>query len=369
MDREGQYRTAHGTALRWGRRLSWEELRFLCHELESITRAGFPMVPALASLARDMKSTRLKAVLEQVQHDLQRGESLEAAIQRQDERFPPLMLALLRAGERTGNLAGILGLMSQHARTMCRVTQAMRTALIYPMVLALTAMAVLGYLLIWVVPPFQETFAALNVPLPGPTQAIFRISDFFVKFGRSIAIIAGAGLVFLPLLARWVVPLERRHHLRGAFLLRLPWYGRIYHAILETRFCRTLHLLLSSRVPAVDAVVLSGAATGNPLAECAAREAAERVGQGGRLSDSLAATRFFSHKTCWLIGAGEDRGGVEDALEHIAENLEREIQASEQAFGMLAAPILTVLVAGVAGLFLIALYVPLYNTGQGLGVE
>lgn len=364
MQQDGQ----SGGHLPW-RRLSWEELRFFCHELESITRAGFPMLPALSALARDMKSSRLKTVLEDLQGDLARGESLEEAIRRQGSRFPPLMLSLLRAGETTGNLTGVLALMSRHARNMCRVTQSIRTAMIYPIVLLITSAAIFGYLLVWVVPPFQETFTALGITLPWLTRAFFRASQWLRDYGAFAGMVTAFALLLLSALPRLLVSEERRRYGYGRLLLLVPWYGRVNHAILETRFSRTLHLLLSSRVPVIDALVLAGAATGNAVAECAAEDAARRAAQGERLADALAASGFFSHKLCWLLGAGEDRGGVEEALEHIADNLEREVEASEQAFGMLFAPMLTVSIAGVVGLFLLALYVPLYGAGPALGAE
>lgn len=369
FDENGDGSPGGGRVLPGRRRLTWEELRLLAHELEAITRGGFPLVPALASLARDMKQSRLKGVLESLHADLERGETLDYALERQGHRFPPLMLALIRAGEAAGNLHGVLALMSTHAGNMCRLTRTIRTAMIYPTVLVLASVAILGYLLIWVVPPFQEAFSAFGLDPPAITWLFFQISAFLRAHGAAIA----AGILAVALLAASVIrgtvrPASRRYW-TSLLILMIPWYGRVYHDVLQTRFSRTLQLLLQSRVPVTDALVLSGAATGSGVAERAAEAASRDVAAGEGLADALRATGFFSHKFCWLLGAGEDRGGVEDALDHIAGNLEREVEASEALIGELLAPAITVLVGGMVGLFLIALYVPLYQSGKSLGVE
>lgn len=371
MIQDGQGNGANGNASGFppARKLSWDELRFLAHELEAITRGGFPMVPALASLARDMKRSRLKDVVEAIGADLARGESLEQALKRQGNRFPPLVLALVRAGEASGDLTGVLALVSAHARSMCRITQSIRRALIYPAVLVLTSFLIFGFLLVYVVPPFQETFAAFGLKPPGLTLGFFAVSALLRAYGAAI----GGGLLLAALLAtilvRGTAAPETRRYWADLLLLLIPWYGRVYHAILQTRFSRTLRLLLASRLPAVESIVLAGAATGNAVAERAAEAASAQVAAGECLADALHGTGFFSHKFCWLLGAGEDRGGVEDALEHIADNLEREVGASEELFGALFAPLVTIVVAGLVGLFLIGLYVPIYEAGKGLGIE
>lgn len=351
------------------RRLSWEEIRFLSHELESITRGGFPMVPALASLARDMRRSRLKAVMEELRESLTRGESLDQALQRQADRFPPVLLALIRAGEAAGNLPGVLALLSTHARSRCRANQALTTALIYPMVLVTTSIALLGYLLVCVVPPFQDTFEAFNITPPGITLVFFEISRLLRVHGAMISAFAFVFAVSAAILFRVIVHEDTRRYWAGLFFLMTPCYGRIHHAVLQARFGRTLCLLLKARVPAVDSIVLSGAASGSAVAERASRAASAQVAQGERISDALRESGFFSHKFCWLVGAGEDRGGLEDALDHIAENLEREVESSEQALSALVAPLITVMVGGMTVAFLLAFYLPIYGAGKSLGVE
>lgn len=350
-------------------RLTWEEIRFLSHELESITRGGFPMVPALASLARDMRRTRLKDVMEDLVESLRRGESLDQALERQSDRFPPVLLALIRAGEVAGNLPGVLALLSTHARSRCRATQALSTAVIYPLVLATTSIVLLGYLLVCVVPPFQETFKAFNITPPVITRFFFDFSQVLRVHGVMIGAISVATASVAAILFRVFIREDTRRYWTGKLLLMIPCFGRINHAVQQARFARTLSLLLNARVPVVDSLILAGAAAGSAVAEKASRAASGHVAQGERISDALRDSGFFSHKFCWLLGAGEDRGGLEDSLDHIAENLEREVEANERALSALLAPLITVVAGGMAVAFLLAFYIPIYGAGKSLGVE
>ena len=140
--------------------------------------------------------------------------------------------------------------------------------------------------------------------------------------------------------------------------------GACYHGAVQARFCHTLGLLLGARVPIVAALDLAGAASGCAVLERRCRRAGEDIAAGERLTDSLRYTRFFGHNFIWILGTGEERGGAEEALQNLAESLDRETEAREQALGMFSAPLLTAVFAVIIGFIVSAMYLPMFTLGD-----
>lgn len=353
--------------LRVSGKLTWEDLQLLSEQLESIVKSGMPLVPSLKALASELRNPRLKPVLERLHQDLERGVSLEDAVDKQHEYFPRVYPALIRAGEATGNLAGVMGVVSQHATRMADIKQRMQTALIYPVILSVTALFIISFLMLKVVPVFKEIFQEFGGPLPGPTRLMLEISDLFQhSFGNlliTLAILAGLGFGLLIWLRSSVAGRCRLDTLR----LYLPWIGPTYHLGVQARFCRLMALLLESRVPVLDAMELSGAASGSPVLERALEDAVLEVASGERLADALEHTRFFGHDTCWLLSTSEERGTTEEALSNLASRFEHQAVAHENFLGVMAAPVFVLAIGFVVAFVAFSLYLPIFTLGDQIG--
>jgi type IV pilus assembly protein PilC len=354
--------------LRVSGKLTWEDLQLLSEQLESIVKSGLPLVPSLKALASELRNPRLKPVLKRLHQDLERGVSLEDAVDKQHEYFPRVYPALIRAGEATGNLAGVMGLVSQHATRMADLKQRLQLALIYPVILAVTAFAIISFLMLKVVPIFAEIFGELGASLPAPTRLLLEISELFQhSFGKFLVTLALA--VFLA----GVALLWMRSSVAGCcrldtIKLYLPWVGPTYHLGVQARFCRLMGLLLESRVPVLDAMELSGAAAGSPVLVRALEDAVLEVASGERLADALKQTRFFGHDTCWLLSTTEERGTTEEAFSSLASRFEHQAVAHEKFLGVMAAPVLVLLIGFVVAFVVFSLYLPIFTLGDAIGM-
>ena len=354
--------------LRVSGKLTWEDLQLLSEQLDSIVRGGLPLAASLKALAQELRNPRLKPVLERLHGDVERGVALDEAIDRQHEYFPRMYPALIRAGEATGNLPGVLGLISQHAARMIDVKQRLQVAMIYPVILTAISFAIISFIMLKVVPVFGGIFAEFGGQLPWPTRLLLSISDVFqhswANLLITVALAAGvlvAGFVWMRQSAEGRCRLD-------LIKLYVPWIGPAYHLSVEARFCRIMSLLLASRVPVLDALELAGAASGSPVLERALEDGVLEVAAGERLADALERTRFFGHDACWLLSTSENRGAMEEALENLANRFEHQAMAHDKFFGMLAAPVFAVVMGLLIGFIAVSLYLPIFTLGDQIGV-
>ncbi len=352
--------------LRSSTRLSWEELNLFAQELEAVTRSGLPLGPALKALAAESPRPRLRAVLNDLHHRLERGESLEEAMAGVEGRVPRLLTSLVRAGEQGGNLPGILQLLSGYTDRMVRLKYSLRITLAYPVITLVMAAVITGGLLYFVVPTFAEIFREFGADLPAPTKllvglsALFRDSAGGLLSGVAVFVVLMTGVI---LLAR---RLETGRQWLDALQLRLPGSGRVYYLVAVTRFCRTLAVLLASGTPIIEALELAGAASGSPALERAVSQAALQIADGESITDALRNTGFFGYDLCWLVGAAERRGQVEEAFDHTADKYEREIAVQESTLGAMASPLSVVAIGLVVGFIVFSLYLPIFTLGDSI---
>ncbi len=337
--------------------LNWDDLHLLSAHLLAVARSGLPLPMSLEGLARDVSSRRLRGAVNNLRERVEAGSSLGSALDANTPHvFPPLFSSMVRAGERTGNLTGVLVLLMEHARRVSSLRGQMLAALAYPGVVTLAALVVQFFLIASVLPQISllENGAGRN-------GIVSRLAFFFVSltqigwpwFGAGIAI--AAGLAFVA----WKV-LGWRQLFYALFRVQ-PFFGKYLRLSAQARFVRALGLLTSSGVPLVDAMELAGAAGGNPDIESAALQAAGRVSAGYSLSESLAATGYFDHISGWFLAGAEERGDIPEALLHAADTLEQRVASMDRALVTASGPIAVLAVGGIVVATWLLVLLPLYG--------
>jgi type IV pilus assembly protein PilC len=274
---------------------------------------------------------------------------------------------LARAGELTGDLSGVLAMMSQYATRMAGVTHRVKMAMAYPLMLIVSAIGIITYQLLYIVPVFAEIFGELGGKLPAPTRFLLGLSE--ILRGQWPLLTAAAPVAAIGLVAMyvWMRRNPRGRRWLDTALLYCPGIGVAYQGVVQARFSQTLSLLLRARVPMLDALSLAGAATGSAVLEHAIGFAADEMAYGARLTDALRRTNFFPPSFYWLLGTAEDRGQVVDALNNLAESAERSVRAREQMLGAVITPVLVVFIGGVVGFIAVSLYLPIFTLGDQIG--
>ena len=353
---------------RLGRPLRLEDLELFNDHLLAVAKSGLPMAPALKGIAKDFHKKRLRRIVQSIQADLEKGSSLDEALSKHPDSFPPIYATAIRAGERAGNLSGVLSVLNTHSSRMIDIRNTVQAAFAYPILVLICAAGVMSFLLVKVIPVFDEIFQDFGVGLPAPTQFWVDISR--VMNANLVPISVMAILVFAgwPAFAR----LARRTY-RGGYIVDwlkhyIPVVGKTFIEGSLARFSRSLGILLAGGVPIVESLDLASAASGNAVLREKVRLATLDVAGGQRVADALSDTGYFSHTFCWLFSIGEERGELDEALMTIAGTYEREIARRDRLFGFLIGPVLVIFLALAVGSMVVALYLPIFTLGDAIGM-
>jgi len=329
-------------------------------QFTTLLKAGLPILKALDLLAERAATPRLRPILQDVRQRVREGSLLSQALEEQGS-FPPVYVTVITAGERSGNLTGVLDQYITYLRVSTGFRSRLLTTLIYPAVLVTVAMGVVTYFITYALPRFADLYKELDVPLPAPTRILLAIAlplrGYFLMM--LAAIVVGAIATFI-----WT------RSDQGAIAVdrlkpRLPIFGDIWLKAQLAQFVRTLSTLLGGGTPLVPALMTSSAAMGSRLISTSVEQSAARVREGQSLHASLAATQLIPELALEMIEVGEASGALAPMLTSVAEFYENEVDTRlQRALSWIPIAILVVM-AVVVGFLLIALYLPMFSLQVG----
>lgn len=345
-----------------------KDVAFLTEQLLTITQSGLPLSPALKELGKDVRSRRVKRVVKDLQKRLEAGASLEEALNAHPEAFSQVYLSLIRAGERSGNLPGVLSQLASYSNRQAEVRSRLEEVVAYPLFLIIAVVTMLTVFSIVVLPNFEGIFATFGKQLPWPTRAAFGIGHFFGGLGQLFVnaspqqlLYAGLALFLLWLTVRIARATDWGARIADRIKLRIPFFRTIYAASLIERFSRCLGMLLSNQAQAPESIILAAAATGSPSFRGAGMGAALLVSHGERLVSALAGTRRFRRSYLWILGNAEEHGRVPSALMSLAESYEREVTRRTRLLLTMSGPALTVAMGLIIAFVVIAMFMPIFS--------
>lgn len=349
-----------GRAFLPGRGLSTVELALIIRQLAGLIGAGLPLEEALATTADQSEKTGSRRILVGLRSRVMEGHALSAAMADFPRAFPPLIRATIAAGEQSGRLESVLVRLADYAEQREAFGRRTSLALLYPVLLTLVALAIVGGLLAYVVPQITGVFEGFGARLPALTRALLAISGFLQAYGWLLAI-----ALLLTALGTWFalrVPAFRYE--RDRLLLRLPVVGRLYRSAETARFVRTLSILVGSAVPLLDALGIAGQVARNGVIRRAIEEAAGRVREGTSLNRALAATGRFPPLVVRLIAGGEKSGNLDEVLERAADIEERAVETAMAVFMTVLEPLLILVVGGMVLVIVLAILLPIFQLNQ-----
>jgi general secretion pathway protein F len=339
------------------RSLSATELSLLTRQLATLSQAGLPLEEALLAVSEQNDSPRAKSIMLGVRARVLEGHTLADGLADFPQAFPDLYRATVAAGEQSGHLDAVLERLAEFTETRQILQQQVRNALIYPIALVVTAVAIISFMLAYVVPKVVYIFENYNQQLPILTRIMIASSDFIRDFWAAIIVVTVALIFGIRQLLKREGPKRRYHRL----LLRLPIVSRLTRGLNTARFTQTLSILAGSGVPILEALQIAAKVIINiPMRE-AVDEAALRIREGAMISKSLAISKLFPPMTTHLISSGEASGKLEEMLGRAAKNQEREVDSLISTLLGIMQPLLVIVMAAIVLLIVLAILLPIFE--------
>ena len=343
-----------------GIRLGASELALLTRQLSTLIHAGLPLDEALLAVSAQSEKRRLSQLLAAVRSRVLEGHTLAAALSAFPKAFTELFRATVAAGERSGHLGHVLEQLADYSEARQASHQKIQLALVYPLILLVASLSIVGFLLGYVVPDVVKIFINSGQPLPVLTRAMIAISDGLRSHG---------GLLLMVLLAacgavRWALRQPRLKLRWHVLLLNLPLAGGVVRAMEAARFASTLAILGKSAVPLVDALEIAATVISNLAIRRRMLDVARSVREGGTLARGLERSGDIPPMMLHLIASGERAGELDSMLARAAEQQEKTLAARIALVVSLFEPVMLVLMGGVVLLIVLAILLPILSLNQ-----
>lgn len=344
-------------------RIARHEFLVFNQELATLLKAGMPLVQSLDILRVRLSNPVFKAVLDDVHEKVRAGTSLSDAFISHGELFPSVYTASLMAGERSGNLDAVLRRYVSYSKTIDTVRSKTISALIYPLILIMLALVLVGIIVIKVVPTFSDFYGSFGAQLPMSTRVIVAISNFVRTELLLIAVVVvGAVVLFYSWLRQ---PGQQARFDR--FLLRIPSIGTSMHKFATSQLSRTMATLLGGGIPLVNALDIASRSTGNRHLGRELEVVAQRVREGQGFAATLLERQTVPDVAIKMIEVGESTGSLQEMLNSLADFYDEEIETEVGRFVTLIEPALLVIMGIVIAAIVLALYMPLFQLTSVLG--
>jgi type IV pilus assembly protein PilC len=347
---------------RWRTSVKPVSVALFARQLATMIQAGLPLVRSLRSIARDHEDKRLGSILEKVAEDVQKGESLSGALARHPGAFSEVFVSLVNTGEVSGTLDRIMDQTASYLERSETLRLKVEAALRYPLFVLVTALTMLFLMIVWVIPKFSVIYSQFRVPLPWPTRLLLAVSHLFVS----------NVLIVIPLLTALVIAAwswartERGRLWIDRFKVDLPLFGPLIRMYAVTKFARTLGMLTASGTHILYALRVMRPVPGNRVLERGIEAMRARVEEGDSLSKAMADTQVFPEMLVQMTATGEETGQLDNMLSRTADFYEQRVTAQVEGLSSLIEPIAIVVLGGLIGVMLLALYLPIFNLGQAM---
>jgi type IV pilus assembly protein PilC len=289
------------------------------------------------------------------------GTSLSAALAKQDKVFPPLMVAMIRAGETGGFLDSALDRVAMNFEKDSNLRAKIKSALTYPIIVVCFSIVMVTGVLIFIVPIFERMFKQLGGNLPLPTRIMVAISHQMFWLGPLLVVAAVAGWFAFRRKLRedytWRLAFDR-------FKLRVPVFGPLFTKIAISRFARNLGTLLAVGVPVMQALDVVGATTGNAVIGEAMKDVQSSVRDGQPMSAPLVRHPVFPTMVTQMLEVGEETGQVSAMLEKVSDFYDHEVETTTESLTAAIEPVMVVVMGAIIGVMVICLYLPMFTIYQ-----
>ena len=348
-----------------------KELTVVTRQLAILLDAGLPLIRSLRTLEKQAKNPVVRVVLGKTAETVEGGATFAEALSQNPKSFDKLYLNMVRAGEASGAMETILDRLASFMEKSAKIAGKVKSAMIYPIVVLLAAVGITAFLMIQVIPKFQQVFADMlgGEALPMITQMVIDASGYVQHNGLQILGI----IVALVIIRKVVGRTEKGAYFFDALSLKVPVTGTLVQRTAVSRVTRTLGTLLASGVPILQALQIVRDTAGNRVIANALQTVHDAVKEGESMTDPLAASGVFPPMVVSMVQVGEETGALADMLTRIANTYDDEVDNAVAGLTAAIEPALIIFLAVVVGTIVIAMFLPMIKiissvSGAGAGM-
>lgn len=334
-------------------------------QLATLVDAGLPLLRGMRVLEKQERNPTLKNIIGDLSLAVEGGSTFSEALAQHPKVFNRLYVNMVKAGELGGVLEVVLNRLAEFQEKAQKIKGKVVAAMFYPVAVLVVAVAIMGVLVVIVIPKFKEVFAGLGEgrPLPAFTQLVLNISDT-VRNNIVMTAISVAAVVIVFML---FIKTKFGRHVWDKFLLKMPVLGPVISKVAISRFTRTLGTLVSSGVPILQALTIVRETSGNVIIANAVTAVHESVKEGETITAPLEASGVFPPMVISMVDVGEQTGALPEMMMKIADNFDDEVDNAVAAMTSLLEPIMIIFLAVIVGSIVIAMFLPLIDLMNGLG--
>lgn len=339
-------------------------LMIFTRQLATLIDSGLPLLRSLNVLAKQERDTVLKNTINKLADGVQGGNTFSEALSLHPRIFNDLYVNMVKAGELGGVLEVVLNRLAEFQEKAAKIKNRVKAAMVYPVIVMGMAFAIMGFLLVFIVPKFEAIFHDMlgNRPLPAITTFVINVSKlvqyhWLVLIGAIVAVVAV--YKFLARTRGGKSAIDR-------FKLHMPLFGDLIRKTAISRFSRTLGTLVTSGVPILQALNITRETAGNAVIAKAISHVHDSVREGESMVQPLEASRAFPPMVISMIDVGEETGQLPEMLLKIANVYDDEVDNSVAGITAALEPIMIVILAFIVGTIVLALFTPLISIIQGL---
>lgn len=340
-------------------KISVKDKAIFSRQFAALVNAGVAMVRSLGVMAEQASNSKLKKILLEVNSDVQQGSTLSEAMRSHPEAFDKLYVSMIQAGEAGGVLDEVLNRLSKLLEDQARLANQIKSAMAYPLTVGFLAIAIFLGMVIFLIPVFSGIFEQLGGDLPVFTQFMVTLSEFLrtpIYAVFAILLIFGGGF-FLRRYYKTPTGRETIDRLQ----LKLPLFGDLIQKTAVARFCRTFGALSRSGVPILSSLEIVRDTAGNQIIANALDQVRREIQSGGMISLALQKENVFPLLAVQMISVGEETGEIDKMLMKVADFYEDEVEQAVKALTSIMEPIMIVVLGGMVGSILIAMYLPMFK--------
>ncbi len=347
-----------------GKKITAKDVSVFTRQLSTMMKAGVPLLQSFDIVTKGHSNPNVQKLLTEIKTDIEGGNSLSQAFAKHPLYFDTLYINLVNAGEQAGILEQVLERIASYQEKTIAIIGKIKSALFYPISIIIVAFVITAIIMLFVVPAFKQLFSSFGADLPTPTLIMMSISDFFVAYWWLIFSALGGSIWLFFYLWKRSRPMQE---VMDRIMLKLPIFGPVLEKAAIARWSRTLSTMFAAGVPLVEALSSVAGAAGNIVFYNATQKIRSEVSTGTSLTVAMQNAGIFPNMVQQMVSIGEESGALDSMLSKVADFYESEVDDAVAALSSLMEPLIMVILGGLIGSMVVAMYLPIFKMGSVVG--